>query len=94
MRKFKAEGIFEQLKNSETLQLEEKLKLVLFGKASEETRWGNAKGLKNEQISKQILDFLKNRVDSALNIEKYERMIEKTNQYTKHWYRKEGSRKG
>ena len=96
-RKFKAEGIFEKLKNSDTVQLEEKLKLVLFGKASEETQWGNGKGLKNGQISKQILDFLRpmleNRADSAKNIEKYQKMIEKTNQYTKHWYRKEGSRK-
>ena len=27
------------------------------------------------------------------DIEKYERMIKKTNQFTNHWYRKEGSRK-
>ena len=92
------EELFERLKTLKTAEREEKLKLLLLGRAREEIKWGNGKGLKNGQIAKQILDFLapllEKRPDSSLNIEKYERMIEKTNRYTKHWYRKKGSRKG
>ena len=96
--KFKVEEVFDKLKNSkDTVQVVEKLKLVLLGKSSDDTRWGNGKGLKNGMIAKQILDFLKpqlkTRADSNLDIGRYAKMIEKTNQYTKHWYRKEGSRK-
>ena len=95
---FKVENIYERLAKASTVQTVEKLKLILFGKASEGATWGNGEVLKNGQIAKKILDFLtpllRNNVENTLDIKEYERVIEKTNQYTKHWYRKKGSRKG
>ena len=94
--KFKIEEVYDRLSTTTTAEVKDKLKLILYGEVTNGPKWGNGKGLKNGKVAKKILEKLRPMVtteDGTKDFRKLESLIEKSNRFTKHWYRKMGSRK-
>ena len=94
--KFKIQEVIDLLKKPGSENVKEKMILILYG-VVENKQWQEGKTLKNSSIAQQIVKYLLSILTEEFE-DKEQRQslimhLEETKGFTKHWYRKKGSRK-